>query len=342
MKIRAAILCGVLATNCALAQSGYIHVANSSTSKVANTYSGGFVRSNISVLMYLAPAGTTDEGAFVPSFPAIPVGAGLVINEGRYNGGDRIVSFPPGVVSVQMRAFETNYGNTYEEAFGAGPMNGRRALVGKSAIAQIPLTGYPIPPESTSRCGAFAVDLAGGGPYLSVGDIVVAEGSNGTAAANFKVTLASTQALTVSVDFTTANGSAVSGSDYVATSGTLTFSPGETLKTVTVTLTPDAPVEPDEDFFLNLSNGVNGIITRDQARCVITEVRITSISVDVSLSFNTVAGRHYMVERSADFVTWQPVVGATNILGTGGIVTAVDRGNGCASSVLYRATVLEQ
>jgi hypothetical protein len=111
---------------------------------------------------------------------------------------------------------------------------------------------------------------------------------------------------------------------------------------VTVALTPDVPAEADEVFYLDLSNVVNGIISRPRATCTITEVRITSISVDVSLSFNTVANRRYMVERSSDFVTWQPVAGATNVLGTGGIVTAIDRGNGCVGSVLYRATVIEE
>ena len=87
---------------------------------------------------------------------------------------------------------------------------------------------------------------------------------------------------------------------------------------------------------------VNGIIGRPRGNCTITEVRITNINVDVSLSFNRVANRRYMVERSTDFVTLQPVAGATNVLGTGGIVTAIDRGNGCVGSVLYRATVLEE
>ena len=343
MKLLFGIFFSVFALG-AFGQGAYIYVGNSSTSKIANAYTGGFVRSNIDVLMYIAPGGITDESAFSPSFPAVHVGNGGSLSEGRYAEGNRLMTnfFPGQTLSVQMRAFETNYGSTYEQAFGAGPMNGRRALVGKSAIVQITLAPGYQPAPSTAACGPFAVDLAGGGPYISVGDLVVAEGSNGVAVANFKVTLASTQAQTVTVDFTTANGTAIAGSDYVATNGTVSFSPGETSKIVAVTLTPDAPAESDEEFYLDLSNGVNGIVTRSRANCIITEVRITGISVDVSLSFNTVFNRRYMVERSTDFVTWLPVAGATNILGTGGIVTAIDRGNGCASSVLYRATVLEQ
>jgi hypothetical protein len=63
--------------------------------------------------------------------------------------------------------------------------------------------------------------------------------------------------------------------------------------------------------------------------------------VDTSVSFNTVATRRYMVEKATDLVTWRPVPGATNVLGTGGIVTIVDRGSGCQNFALYRARLLE-
>ena len=84
----------------------------------------------------------------------------------------------------------------------------------------------------------FVVDLVGGGLYVSVNDLVVSEGSNGVGFANFKITLISTQAVAVSVHFATADGTALAGSDYVATNGTVVFAPGEKLKTVSVELTP--------------------------------------------------------------------------------------------------------
>jgi hypothetical protein len=348
MKTFATMLLMAFAVNRALSQQlPTILFANNATSLVYNALSGTPVRNSngIHALLYYAPAGTSDESAFISLDPSVLIGQSPV-GQGRFNGGQR--SFPPGVgasgapLSIQIRAFETNYGHNYEAAFAAGPINGRRALVGKSAIAQIVLGGGAFAPRDVSACGGFTVDVAGGGPYLSANDLVVAEGSNGVAFAHFKISLLNTQNVAVSVDFTTADGTALAGSDYVATNGTLVFAPGEKEKIVTVALTPDVPAEPDEEFYLDLSNVVNGIVTRPRLRCVITEVRITGISVDVSVSFNTVANRRYMVERSLDFVTWQSVAGATNVLGTGGIVTAIDRGNGCASSVLYRATVIEE
>src|SRR5260221_5160453 len=226
-------------------------------------------------------------------------------------------------------------------------MTGRRALVGNSQMASVRLGGIlpgvpPLPTPSTRVCGPITVDIAGGGAYLSVKDIVAAEGSNGVFNANFKISLSSARPDDVSVDFATQDASAVAGVDYIATNGTVTFSPGETTKSVTVLLTPDDPGEGDEIFFLALSNPVNGFITRGMASCIITEVRITGLSVDTSVSFNTVANRHYAVERFTPDSNCVAVTGAENVLGTGNIVTILDRGSGCQSMSLYRARLGEE
>src|SRR5262249_11666948 len=57
---------------------------------------------------------------------------------------------------------------------------------------------------------------------------------------------------TVSVYYSTTNGSATSGSDYTSASGSLTFSPGQTSKTVTVYATGDTAVQPNETFYVTL------------------------------------------------------------------------------------------
>jgi hypothetical protein len=88
----------------------------------------------------------------------------------------------------------------------------------------------------------------------------VTEGNTGTRAATFTVTLsaASTQAVTVA--YATGNGTATPGSDYEAGSGTLTFAPGETSKTITILVNGDTLVEGDEVFAVNLSNAVGATI----------------------------------------------------------------------------------
>lgn len=93
-------------------------------------------------------------------------------------------------------------------------------------------------------------------PSLSVSDASGLEGAAGTAnALSFTVTL-SAPAPTggVVVSYATQNGTALAGSDYVASSGSLSFAAGETSKTVAVKLIGDATVEPNESFSLVLAN----------------------------------------------------------------------------------------
>ncbi len=65
----------------------------------------------------------------------------------------------------------------------------------------------------------------------------------------------------MTVDYATANGTATAGSDYTAVSGTLTFAPGETAKTIAVPIADDATAEPAENFTLNLTSPANATIS---------------------------------------------------------------------------------
>ncbi len=95
-------------------------------------------------------------------------------------------------------------------------------------------------------------------PAIYVDDLQLDEKS-GTA--NFVVRLGhflgESTANTVTVNYTTSDGTAVAGQDFVAKTGTLTFAPGESVKTVKVDLIDDALAEPLERFGLLLSNPVN-------------------------------------------------------------------------------------
>ena len=86
---------------------------------------------------------------------------------------------------------------------------------------------------------------------LSVAD-ATAEESSGSIA--FAVSLSAAARDPVTVDYATSNGTAVAGTDYTAASGTLTFAPGETSKTVTVTIIDDVHDEGTETLTLTLSN----------------------------------------------------------------------------------------
>jgi autotransporter-associated beta strand protein len=91
-------------------------------------------------------------------------------------------------------------------------------------------------------------------PTLSVGNVSVPEGDSGTTSAVFNVTLSTASGQTVTVAYGVSDGSATAGSDYTATSGVLTFAPGQTVKPVTINVQGDTAFEIDETFTFTLSN----------------------------------------------------------------------------------------
>src|SRR5439155_888514 len=101
-------------------------------------------------------------------------------------------------------------------------------------------------------------------PSLSINDANVVEGNSSTANAIFTVSLSAPSDKTVTVSYATADGTASAGSDYVAQSGTLTFPPGATNKTIIIAVSGDSSAEFNETFFVNLSNPVNATIADGQ------------------------------------------------------------------------------
>jgi hypothetical protein len=96
---------------------------------------------------------------------------------------------------------------------------------------------------------------------LSINNVSANEGSSGTTAFNFTVALSGANSQTVTVNYSTENGTAVSPADYQSTSGSLSFAPGETSKTVTVLVNGDTEFEANETFRVILTNVVNATIT---------------------------------------------------------------------------------
>ncbi|MGZ8843358.1 MAG: Calx-beta domain-containing protein, partial [Pyrinomonadaceae bacterium] len=101
-------------------------------------------------------------------------------------------------------------------------------------------------------------------PTISISDISLGEGNGGTTSFDFSVSLSAASGQTVTVDFSTAGGTATSGVDFQPANNTLTFNPGETSKTITVMVNGDPANEPDETFFVNLSNPINTAIIKTQ------------------------------------------------------------------------------
>ena len=109
---------------------------------------------------------------------------------------------------------------------------------------------------------------------LSVADSSAMEGTDGTL--DFEVTLdARNDCETVTVDWSTADGTATAGEDYSAASGTLTFGPGETTKTVSVAILDDEVEDTGETFTLRLSNALGVSIASNTSGVTIADAEAT-------------------------------------------------------------------
>ncbi len=108
-------------------------------------------------------------------------------------------------------------------------------------------------------------------PTLSIRSARRREGNAGTRDALFLVRLSAPSGRTVTVDYTTANGSATAGSDYLATPGTLTFLEGSLAQTVRVPVVGDTAREGNETFFVDLTGASGASIAVPQARGTILD-----------------------------------------------------------------------
>jgi CSLREA domain-containing protein len=125
--------------------------------------------------------------------------------------------------------------------------------------------------------GAISDDDAS--PSLAINDVTVTEGNAGPVNAVFTVTLSAASGQTVSVNFASANNTAVAPSDYISASSSLTFTPGVTTSTITVTVQGDLLDEINETFFVNLSGAVNATIADNQGLGTITDDDTAGITV---------------------------------------------------------------
>src|SRR4029079_2997089 len=107
-------------------------------------------------------------------------------------------------------------------------------------------------------------------PSISINDI---SNNEANLLRNFTVTLSAVSGRDVKVDFATANGTATAGvsgtNDYLATSGTLTIPAGQSSGQISVLVFDDDAFEPDETYFVNLSNPVNATISDAQGQSTI-------------------------------------------------------------------------
>jgi ELWxxDGT repeat protein len=124
---------------------------------------------------------------------------------------------------------------------------------------------------------------------LSISDARAAEGDSGNASiARFTVSLSQPAGQTVTVSYATSDGTATAGADYDAASGTLTFAPGETSKTIDVHLRGDVLPENNETFFVTLTNAHGAaIVDGDGAGIIDDDDQMADLEVVPSLNGET-------------------------------------------------------
>ncbi|WP_013322572.1 M10 family metallopeptidase [Gloeothece verrucosa] len=117
-------------------------------------------------------------------------------------------------------------------------------------------------------------------PVISINNVTLEEGSSTTANATktlkFTVSLSNASSQSISVQYATADGTAVAGSDYITRKGTVTFNAGQTIQTFSVPIYTDTVVEEDEYFFANLSNPTNATLSVSQGKATITNDDLTT------------------------------------------------------------------
>jgi hypothetical protein len=102
-------------------------------------------------------------------------------------------------------------------------------------------------------------------PALSIANKSTLEGNFGTKQLKFPVTLSNAYASPVKVKYKTINNTAKAGSDYIMAIDSLIFNPGQTSKTISITIKGDRNIEPNENFFVLLYQPKNATISNDTA-----------------------------------------------------------------------------
>lgn len=137
-----------------------------------------------------------------------------------------------------------------------------------------------------------------GVPNASINDVSKAEGNSGTTAFTFTVTLDRAPCgATVPVNYSTSLTGTANSVDLTPASGSVSFGPNETSKTVTVLVNGDTTFEPDETFFVNITSpmlniadgqGTGTILNDDTAgrtgafSCRASGLRLVSLDPDVA------------------------------------------------------------
>ena len=195
----------------------------------------------------------TADGSAIHNIDYVPTTGSIVI--------------PPGVSSVNVNV---------QVLPGDNPTNRIFYLVATSATGAPGIQIY----QGKGSCEIVG-ENAGNVPSIAVNDCIVYQSATSRETAVFVVELSSASSKTVTVKYSTSDGDppnpAKAGLDYLPVSGTITFDPGQTAKSVAITILPENSTV-DERFHLNLSSATGAPIGRAQGTC-----KIVPSTIDLSV-----------------------------------------------------------
>jgi hypothetical protein len=148
-------------------------------------------------------------------------------------------------------------------------------------------------------------------PNVSVANAAINEGNSGTVNMTFTITLSQAASTPVTVQYATADGTASASSDYIATSGILTFAAGQTSKTVTVAVRGDTLVEATETFRLLLSNANGAVITTGTGTGTIINDDLPPVSTPVTFTKRNDWGTGFIMDVKIKNTGTTPINGWT-------------------------------
>ena len=160
-------------------------------------------------------------------------------------------------------------------------------------------------------------------PTLSINDVAAAEGNSGTTQFSFTASLSQPSGKPITFDYATADGTAtVADNDYQSASGNALIPAGQGSAEIDVAVNGDTTVEPDENFFVNLSNLVNAGASKLQGQGTIVN--------DDDYPFSAAPGRiRFLIGRP--FTSLVAVITDTDPAAVNDFTATIDWGDGIAS-----------
>ncbi len=221
----------------------------------------------------------------------------------------------------QLDANANANSSTTDSLIRANLVAGHIYYIGVSGIgntAYNPISGSGT--TASSSTGSYGLEISTANtPAITINNPAAVSPSSGQTSITFTVDLDFAAATAVTVNYTTVDGTAIAGTDYTATSGTLTFEPGETSQTITVPVLTDANASGTLTFSLDLSSpSSNAVLDGGQATGTITDLPVTQIN----FSKARIAKYTDSYGRPVEFVLSGPGTGTVSVVGSD--ATAVD------------------